>query len=243
MGNRLRVKPCFQAPEAFCFLHALPVCKIRVQLRLPRWPPTLLNILIKLPEYKLALHQTSLNWVCSLTLNTHVPEGYSTRQCVCYHSSSSIAHFYTQTKVQTVLLWHSLDFYCVDFLVQKLWCHLLTTTASGAIAVTVCLFSIFFIHLFSSGNCTPGSRSYSDLVDTWADSVCIHQLVLRPCPKSASMQYNCRWLTYGLFQLTHTSRDDHAVQLMKFEQAMAAKTKTKHYYSAHNLATTVNFGT
>jgi len=33
----------------------------------------------------------------------------------------------------------------------------------------------------SSGNRTPGSRSYSDLVDTWADSVCIYQLLLRPC--------------------------------------------------------------
>lgn len=48
-------KPWFQAPEAFCFLHALPVCEIRVQLRLPRWPPTLPNILIKLPEY---------SWLC-----------------------------------------------------------------------------------------------------------------------------------------------------------------------------------
>jgi len=49
-------------------------------------------------------------------------------------------------------------------------------------------------YYYSSGNCTPGSRSYSDLVDTWADSVCIYQLVLRPCSKSASVQYNCRWL-------------------------------------------------
>ena len=112
----------------------------------------------------------------------------------------------------------------------------------------------------SSGNCTPGSRSYSDLVDTWADFVCIHQLVLRPCPKSASMQYNCRRLTYGLFQLTHITwwpwrftillieRDEYLsiknlyTDLDKFEWAMAAKTKTKHYYSAHNLATRGSFG-
>jgi len=40
------------------------------------------------------------------------------------------------------------------------------------------------------------------------------------------------------------SRDDHAVQLIvKFERAMAAKTKTKHYYSAHNVATRVSFDT
>jgi len=31
------------------------------------------------------------------------------------------------------------------------------------------------------------------------------------------------------------SCDDHAVQLIKFEQAMVSKTKTKHY-SAHNIA-------
>jgi len=39
------------------------------------------------------------------------------------------------------------------------------------------------------------------------------------------------------------SCDDHAVQLIKFEQAMASKTKTKRYYSAHNIATRVSFGT
>ena len=49
----------------------------------------------------------------------------------------------------------------------------------------ICLF-LFVVVL--SGNRTPGSRSYSDLVlvDTWADSVCIHQLVLKPCLKSTS---------------------------------------------------------
>jgi len=43
--------------------------------------------------------------------------------------------------------------------------------------------SFFFINvslITTSGNCTPGSRSYSDLVDTCADYVCIHQLVLKP---------------------------------------------------------------
>ena len=36
------------------------------------------------------------------------------------------------------------------------------------------------------------------------------------------------------------SRDDHAVY---FDRAMAAKTKTEHYYGAHYVATTVIFGT
>jgi len=39
------------------------------------------------------------------------------------------------------------------------------------------------------------------------------------------------------------SRDHHAVQLIKLEPAMAAETKTKHYDSAHNIATRVGFGT
>jgi len=45
-------------------------------------------------------------------------------------------------------------------------------------------------------------------------------------------------LTYGTFQLTHMSHDDHAVQLIKFERLAShgAQTKIKPYYSAHNIA-------
>ena len=50
---------------------------------------------------------------------------------------------------------------------------------------------------------------------------------------------NCRRLAYGAFQLTHMSRDDHTPRC-SIDQAMAAKTKTKRYYSAHNIATRVN---
>ena len=38
----------------------------------------------------------------------------------------------------------------------------------------------------------------------------------------------------------HMSHDDHTVELIKFEQAMAPKTKTK-CYNAHNVATRVSF--
>ena len=43
----------------------------------------------------------------------------------------------------------------------------------------VIIFLSFFLTFFflSSGNHTPGSRSYSDRLDTLADSVCTHQLV------------------------------------------------------------------
>jgi len=49
--------------------------------------------------------------------------------------------------------------------------------------------SLHLVTLFlmlSSGNCISGSSSYSYLVDTWADSLCIHQLVPKPCSKSIS---------------------------------------------------------
>jgi len=36
------------------------------------------------------------------------------------------------------------------------------------------------------------------------------------------------------------SRDDHAVQL-SIDRAIAAKTKTEHYYNVHNVATGVSF--
>jgi len=38
-------------------------------------------------------------------------------------------------------------------------------------------------YVVSSGNRTRGSRYYSDLLDTLADSVCIHQLILKRCSK------------------------------------------------------------
>ena len=37
------------------------------------------------------------------------------------------------------------------------------------------------------------------------------------------------------------SHDDHTVQMIKFERAMVAKMKMKHYYSAHNITSTLNY--
>jgi len=44
-------------------------------------------------------------------------------------------------------------------------------------------------HITSRFNCTPGSRSYTDLVDTWTDSTCIHQLVFELHSKAAYVMY------------------------------------------------------
>ena len=59
--------------------------------------------------------------------------------------------------------------------------------------------SVITTRIVTSSNHTPGSKSYSDLVDTRADSVCIHQLVLKPHSKAAcgmqaivSLQYSCK---------------------------------------------------
>jgi len=35
------------------------------------------------------------------------------------------------------------------------------------------------LHYHTSGKCTPSSRFYYDLLDTRADFVCIHQLILK----------------------------------------------------------------
>ena len=73
----------------------------------------------------------------------------------------------------------------------------------------------FILYPITSGNRTPGSRFYSDLLDT---SVSIHQLVLKRCSsalQALGCSHNCRRLTYGSFQLTYMSRDDHAVQLIE----------------------------
>ena len=62
----------------------------------------------------------------------------------------------------------------------------------------------------SSGNRTPGSRFYSDLLDTlqtWFAFTYSYSSVVKAC--------NCRRLAYGSFQLTHVSRDDHAVELIE----------------------------
>jgi len=97
---------------------------------------------------------------------------------------------------------------------------------------------IFFL-LVSSANHTPGSRLYSDL-----GRIHLHP----PAHTQASFKalgciYNCRRLTCGLFELTHMSCDDHTLQSIKFKRTMAAKMKTKHCYSTHNVTTRVGFGT
>ena len=51
--------------------------------------------------------------------------------------------------------------------------------------------------------------------------------------------YNCMRLTCGSFQLMHVTWWPHCW----IDRAMAAKTKTKRYYSAHNVATRVSFDT
>ena len=88
-----------------------------------------------------------------------------------------------------------------------------------------------FRHLSSSnGNRTPGSRFYSNL---W-----IPQFVSTSSYSSVVQALGCSHNCYSSFQLTHMSCDDHAVR--SIDQAMAAKTKKEHYYSAHNVATRVS---
>ena len=65
----------------------------------------------------------------------------------------------------------------------------------------------------SSGNRTPGNRFYSDLLDTLAD---LHPPAhTQASLKSLGCSYNCMRLTCASLQLTHMSRDNHAVQLIE----------------------------
>jgi len=73
-------------------------------------------------------------------------------------------------------------------------------------------------------------------------TVCIYQLVLKWCSKAIGCLYNCRWLADGLFQLTHVIWWP-CCSIDQVWASHAAKTKMKHYYSAHNIATRVSFGT
>ena len=77
----------------------------------------------------------------------------------------------------------------------------------------------------SSGNCIPGSSSYSVLMDTWTDF--LHPLV---CTQASFSGYLYIWLAYSSFQLMHVSCNHNAVRV---EQAMVARRKTKRYYGTH----------
>ena len=83
--------------------------------------------------------------------------------------------------------------------------HMVRVGPATRSAVATCI--IIIIIIIASGNRTPGSRFYSDLLDTWADSVCIHQLVLKHCSKAPDCSYTCnsKWLTCDPFQLMHVT--------------------------------------
>ena len=94
------------------------------------------------------------------------------------------------------------------YLVLPQWCCYIIITSEYQ------LHQLAIINLakpLSSGNRTPGSRFYSDLLDT---SACIHKLVLKRL-QVESARLKCRRLTDGSFQLTHMSCDVHAVQLIE----------------------------
>ena len=92
-----------------------------------------------------------------------------------------------------------------------------------------CLYKFF--KQISSGNRTPGSRFYSDLLDI---SVNIYQLVLKRCSSVRLLAYYCRRLTCGSFQLTHMSCDDHAVQLTEPWWPKRGRTLLQRSQRCHN---------
>ena len=78
-----------------------------------------------------------------------------------------------------------------------------------------------YFFFFTSGNRTPNSRSYADLVDTWAQCVCIHQLVLKTRSKvvrimailaiwllSGSVLLRCFFAALGVLLVMKTLKDE-----------------------------------
>ena len=123
--------------------------------------------------------------------------------------------FYDHPYLVSLLFAVLISLHLVTFLMFFITCY-----NSNLILVFIIHFASMYSLLFvSSGNHTPGSRSYSDLVDTWVDSACIHQLVL-----VQKLPVWCRWVAYNSFQTTHMTCDDHAVL---DEQTMAARGKTE----------------
>ena len=80
----------------------------------------------------------------------------------------------------------------------------------------------------------------------WVAIALLEQVLLWPCGNLSRLCLHpptriqalfkgcCRKLAYGSFQLIHMSHDDHAVHV---EWTIAARWKTKTYYSTHNFAT------
>ena len=94
------------------------------------------------------------------------------------------------------ILWPEVQSHSDDSPVHACGPHSVCALAQARPTMSCIHLVYLFIYLFTSGNRTPGSRSYSD-PDTWhlADSVVIYQVVLQPRSKSAHiMQPASLWL-------------------------------------------------
>ena len=120
--------------------------------------------------------------VCRTTIR-HIPESVN-RDSECIFCSFVMQWCKSGRPWQIMLEVSHIPFFCSP---QK-----------EPIILSNCLYS----SIIPSGNRTPGSRFYSDLLDT---SVCIRT---QASFKALGCSYNCKRLTYGSFQLTHMSRDD-----------------------------------
>jgi len=102
-----------------------------------------------------------------------------------------------------------------------MYCHILRVRAIPTLESTDSMILHYAEQFFpyqectdyiTSGNRTPGSRFYSALLGRLRLHPPAHTQVSF---KALGSSYNCMRLTCGSFELTHMSRDDHAVQLIE----------------------------
>ena len=79
--------------------------------------------------------------------------------------------------------------------------------------------------MLTSGNRTPGSRSYSDLLDTSADSICIHQLIFKRRSKSQAARIIVGGNAIDQVRASHGGQNEDII--------MALTTLPQGWVSAH----------
>ena len=90
------------------------------------------------------------------------------------------------------------------------------------------------INFSSSGNDTAGSRSYSDFVDTWTYSLCIHQLVLKTHSQAVRIMYKAICVTTGEVNSRGQKEDKRLIQHSQLRHRGELWHIESVHYSAHH---------
>ena len=95
---------------------------------------------------------------------------------------------------------------------------------SSSIIIILIFILIFIFIIITSGNRTPGSKSYSDLLDALADSVCTHQLVVQSAARLRLVPINAHvtwWPRCSIDQVraSHGSQNEDKTLLQRSQHS------------------------